>query len=184
MTGLSSIDARVTVRFRVVQTEGIAAHRIIPMRWPDDEGAWPAAGEEDYCEGDDLDRCATVLQYGPSNSQDSAEHAIDLTQWHTITVERRAFTVTVWIDDALVWTYAGSEATMPSTLKHVVLRPECRTSCPVGTDGHEEILVDYVAGRDAPLTCPTARREWPPDGDEGPRDPRPKRRWAVLGSNQ
>ena len=32
LSGVSSVDARVTVRYRVVQSGGVTAHRIIPMR--------------------------------------------------------------------------------------------------------------------------------------------------------
>lgn len=144
LSGFSSVDARVTVRFRVIQSGGVAAHRVIPMRWPDDESAWPQAGEEDYCEGSSMVDCSTVLRFGPSNSQDSHDDATDLTLWHMITVERRAYVVTVSIDGAAAWTYAGSEATLPSTMKHVVLQQECQSSCPSETTGSEDILVDYV----------------------------------------
>ena len=144
VSGFSSIDARVTVRFRVVQTGGITAHRIIPMRWPDDEATWPAAGEEDSCEGASLIECSTVMHFDATNLQDSHDMALDLTQWHTIAVERRDHVVTVQIDGTLMWTYAGSETTLPTTLKHVVLQQECQATCPTGTTGTEDILVDFV----------------------------------------
>lgn len=144
LSGYSSVDARVSVRFRVVRSEGIVAHRIIPMRWPDDEATWPQAGEEDYCESATLIDCSTVLHHGTSNLQESHDIAIDLTQWHTIAVERRGYTVSLSVDGTLAWTYVGSEATLPSTLKHVVLQQECQLSCPIGTTGSEHILVDFV----------------------------------------
>ena len=144
ITGFSSIDSRVTVRFRVVETGGVAAHRIIPMRWPDDATKWPAAGEEDYCEGILLSGCSTVIHFDPTNQQESHQSDLDLTAWHTIAVERRQHVVTVQIDDGLVWTYAGSETTLPGTLKHVVLQQECQKTCPSGTTGTEDILIDFV----------------------------------------
>lgn len=144
ISGFSSIDSRVTVRFRVVATGGAAAHRIIPMRWPDDESTWPAAGEEDYCEGVLLSDCATVIHFGSTNQQDIHESDMDLTEWHTIAVERREHVVTVQIDGRLVWTYTGSETTLPTTLKHVVLQQECQETCPTGTTGTEDILVDFL----------------------------------------
>ncbi len=49
-----SIDQRVTVRFRVVNS-GVSGHFIIPMRWPD-TAPWPSGGEEDYCESSDRHR--------------------------------------------------------------------------------------------------------------------------------
>jgi len=143
LSGVSAVDARVTVRYRVVQSGGITAHRIIPMRFPDDEATWPKAGEEDYCEGESLIECKAVMHFS-NNIQDSHTYDVDLTNWHTISVERHAFTVVVSLDGKVVWTYEGSATTLPATLKHVVLQQECPASCPIGTTGTEDILIDAV----------------------------------------
>lgn len=141
----SSVDQRITVRFRVV-SNGVAAHRIIPMRWPTG-GTWPQDGEEDYCEGSALTHCWTFLHYGTSNSQLDQKHSFDLTQWHTLRFERLNFVIRAYIDDLInpVWTYAGSSTTLPATLKHVVLQQECQGSgCPAGVAGTEEIQIDWI----------------------------------------
>jgi hypothetical protein len=140
-----SIDQRVTVRFRVV-SDGVVAHRIIPMRWPTG-GTWPEDGEEDYCEGSSLTGCYTFLHYGESNSQVSHGYTFDLRQWHVLRFERRDFVVKAYIDDMTqpAWTYVGSPVTLPATLKHVVLQQECKASgCPSGTTGTEDIQIDWI----------------------------------------
>lgn len=145
LRGFSSIDQRVTVRFRVVRN-GVAGHFIIPMRWPDDDGAWPAAGEEDYCETSDIGVCGVFLHYDPSNRQIDANYGVDLGQWHTIRTERRDHNVRIYVDDMTtpVWSYAGTASTMPDTLKHVLFQQECQSSCPDGTSGTEDIQIDRI----------------------------------------
>lgn len=142
--GAASVDQRVTVRFRVV-TDGVVGYRIIPMRWPE-SGAWPEDGEEDFCEGASLDSCSTYLHYGASNSQVGEDHALDLTQWHTLRFERRNYVVKAYIDDLVnpVWVYQGDATTLPDTLKRVVLQQECQSSCPAGTSGTEDIQIDWI----------------------------------------
>ena len=145
LKGFSAVDQQVTVRFRVVRN-GVGGHFIIPMRWPDDDSSWPGGGEEDYCETSDVGVCSVFLHYDPSNRQIAADYAVDLTQWHTIRTERLDHTVRIFIDDMTkpVWTYAGTAATMPDTLKHVLLQQECQSSCPNGTAGTEDIQVDWI----------------------------------------
>jgi hypothetical protein len=144
LTGFSNVDQRVTVRFRIVDN-GVSGHRIIPMRWPDNDSSWPAAGEEDYCEGDPLTGCSSYLHYGANNQQVSHAYVVDLSQWHTVQFTRRNHTVTAVIDGQTVWTYSGTATTLPDTMKHVVLQQECRTSgCPSGTSGTEDIQVDWI----------------------------------------
>jgi hypothetical protein len=145
LSGFSSVDQQVTVRFRVVRS-GAAGHFIIPMRWPDNDASWPAGGEEDYCETDVTSSCDTYLHHGSNNSQVYAHHAVDLSAWHTIRTERRNHVVRVYVDNLTtpVWTYAGNSSTLPDTLKHVVLQQECQSSCSSGTSGTEDIQVDWI----------------------------------------
>lgn len=141
----SSVDQRITVRFRVVNN-GAVAHRIIPMRWPT-SGGWPATGEEDYCEEQSLSGCMTFLHYSSSNLQIYQSYRFDLTSWHTLRFERRDHVVTSYIDDMSkpVWTYFGSSLTLPDTLKHVVLQQECQPiGCPSGRTGSEDIQIDWI----------------------------------------
>ena len=145
LQGFSSIDQQVTVRFRVVRN-GAAGHYIIPMRWPDNDASWPAGGEEDYCESDLTSGCDTFLHYSASNAQVYRQYAIDLSAWHTIRIERRSYVVRIYFDDLTtpVWTYTGSSATLPDTLKHVGLQQECQSSCPAGTTGTENLQIDWI----------------------------------------
>jgi hypothetical protein len=142
--GAASVDQRVTVRFRVVN-HGVTGYRIIPMRWPD-SAPWPEGGEEDFCEGSSLTGCSTYFHYGSSNSQISKSLAFDLTQWHTLRFERLNHVVRAFVDDlsSPVWTYVGSSATLPDTLKRVVLQQECQSSCPSGASGTEDIQIDWI----------------------------------------
>lgn len=144
LNGFSTIDQRVTFRFRIVSS-GVSSHRVIPMRWPDDDSSWPAGGEEDYCEGDLYTGCSTFLHYSSTNQQVSHDYTVDLTQWHTFVFARLSHTVTASIDGVTQWTYVGSSTTLPDTLKHVVLQQECHaTGCPSGTTGSEDIQIDWI----------------------------------------
>jgi hypothetical protein len=138
------IDQRITLRWRIVY-HGVRAHYVIPMRWPSDDADWPAGGEEDFCEGSALTGCTTFLHYSPSNQQVSHDMSFDLTKWHTWRFSRFDHKVRVYVDGLLVWSYTGSEATLPSTLKRVVLQQQCRDAgCPAGQTGSEDIQVDWI----------------------------------------
>ena len=137
-------DQRLTLRFRIVNG-GVIGHHVIPMRWPT-QASWPAAGEEDYCEGDALSGCQTFLHYSSSNQQVHHAYSFDLSQWHTVRFERRDFVVRAYIDNMStpVWTYSGASGTLPDTFKRAVLQQECQSSCPSGTTGTEEIQIDWL----------------------------------------
>jgi hypothetical protein len=139
-----AIDQRVTVRFRIVR-DGVSGHHIIPMRWPD-TAPWPAGGEEDYCEGSSLTGCSTYLHYGSSNSQVSHDYSFDLTQWHVVRFTRLDHRITAYVDDMStpIWSYSGSASTLPDTVKRTVLQQECKSSCPSGTSGSEDIQIDWI----------------------------------------
>jgi hypothetical protein len=139
------VDQRVTVRFRIVDS-GVAGHFIIPMRWPDINSSWPAGGEEDFCESDSATGCRTFLHYGANNSQAQHAYSVDLTQWHTLRFQRLNHVISAFIDNMTtpVWSFSGSSANLPDTLKHVVLQQECHSSCPTGTAGGEDIQIDWI----------------------------------------
>ncbi len=145
LSGFSSVDQQVTVRFRVVRT-GVAGHFIIPMRWPDNDASWPAGGEEDYCETDVTSGCDTYLHYSSSDRQVAASHTVVLSAWHVIRTERLNDVVRFYVDNMATpaWTYTGTVTTLPDTLKHVVLQQECQSSCPGGTTGTEDIQIDWI----------------------------------------
>jgi hypothetical protein len=145
LSGYSSVDQQVTVRFRIVDS-GVAGHFIIPMRWPDINSSWPAGGEEDYCEADAATGCTTFLHYAANNLRNYHAYAVDLTQWHTLRFQRLDSVVSAFIDNMTTpaWTFTGNSTTLPDTLKHVVLQQECQSSCPTGTTGSEDIQIDWI----------------------------------------
>jgi hypothetical protein len=147
LQGLASVDSRITVRFRVVDTGGVGGHFVIPFKYPNVDATWPAAGEEDYCEGDDVLGCNSYLHYGASNSQIVQHYTVDLTQWHTMRFQRLNHVVTAYIDNMTtpVWTYNGTSTTLPDTLKLVILQTECHAwGCPAGTTGSEDVQIDWI----------------------------------------
>jgi hypothetical protein len=147
LSGFSSVDQRVTLRFRVVPSGlGWHSHFNLPLRWPDIDSSWPAAGEEDFFEGNWQTGINTYLHYGTGNSQiSSPNYSTDVTAWHTVQFTRQAHVVTVAVDGVTLWIYGGSASTLPDTLKHVVLQQECSgLGCPSGTSGTEDIQVDWI----------------------------------------
>lgn len=137
-----SVDQKIAVRFRVRSVGGVRAHRIIPMRWPSSDRRL-VDGEEDYCEGTPLLGCATFLHH--TTEQEYHSYAVDLTRWHTLTFVRRGFMVRSFIDGVRRWTYRGTAATLPPTLKRPVLQQECdHSGCPRGRTGREVILIDWI----------------------------------------
>jgi hypothetical protein len=120
------------------------------MRFPD-TGSWPAAGEEDYCEGDALTGCSTFLHYGPQSpgGQVFGDHWLrpGLLSWHVVRFQRLDHVVTAWIDNMATpaWRYVGNATTLPDTVKRVVLQQECHSGgCPAGTRGSEDIQIDWI----------------------------------------
>ncbi len=146
LSGFSSVDQRITLRYRVIPGPGWHSHFIIPMRWPDIDSSWPSAGEEDYNEGNWQSGTNTYLHYGSNNSQvSSPTYTFDNTQWHTIQTTRLNNTVTITLDGSIIWKYTGNTTTLPDTLKHVVLQQECSgNTCPSGTTGTETIQIDWI----------------------------------------
>ncbi|HEY0518918.1 MAG TPA: hypothetical protein VGC84_05440 [Ilumatobacteraceae bacterium] len=138
----SSVSQRVTVRFRVVQSGGIVAHRIIPMRWPD---AGNGYGEEDYCESTSNLYCSTFLHWRDWAGRDRKKYFLSLNQWHTFTVERNGYHVRVQIDGGTSFDFTGNSTSLPGTLKHVVLQQECnKLGCPLTKSGNEDIQIDWI----------------------------------------
>lgn len=148
----AAVDQRVTVRWRVVPN-GVTSHRIIPMRWPASVPPSGNHGEEDWCEGRSNSSCSTFLhRVNPNGTISTVRKAytVDLTQWHTMRAEKIGYVTRFYIDDMVtpVWTYTGTEASLPSRSRVVVFHMQCPTpaagGCPSGTTGSEEIQIDYV----------------------------------------
>src|SRR5262249_30227591 len=95
LKGFSSVDHRVTLRWRLVPANGGRAHHNMPLTWPDD-GCWPLEGEEDWLEGESATyNSATAFMHhgtdcsGGGNTQIYHSYGtIDLTQWHTYRFQR------------------------------------------------------------------------------------------------
>lgn len=141
-TAYSSVSQRVTVRFRVVQSGGVAAHRIIPMRWPDSGSGF---GEEDYCESTTTALCYTYLHWRDYSGRDHKKFLVDLTQWHVFEVEHNGSSAHVKIDGVARYDLAGTSTSVTPTLKHVVLQQECdKYGCPATKTGAEDIQIDWI----------------------------------------
>jgi hypothetical protein len=151
----ASVDQRITVRFRVVNTKpaDVRSHRIIPMHWGDEQSpSWPNGGEADYCEGSSMTGCTTFLHYfGTSrNDQIMESHSADLTRWNVIRVERRDHRISVFLNDLATpaWRYVGDATTVPDVPQRVVLQQECRSGgCPSASlaGETEAIEIDWIS---------------------------------------
>jgi hypothetical protein len=149
-TAGKSVDARITVRWRVQGTDltNVRSHRNIPMRWSSVDPWY--AGESDYCEGSSLTGCSTFLHHSdPTSVISNAYTGIDMTQWHTWRFEHTGYTVKAYIDDMTtpVWSYTGNATTVPAVPRRVVLQQECRTSgCPAASFAGqtETIQIDWI----------------------------------------
>jgi hypothetical protein len=147
-------DQQVTVRYRIVSTDGITSHHIIPMRWPTGTTYvyQKNNGEEDFLETDTLNSARTFLHYVTSSGSGqqiySPSYSVDMTQWHTVRFTQLDHTIYAYIDDMTtpVWTYTGDSTTIPDVLRTTVLQQECShtTGCPTGTAGSEDIQIDWI----------------------------------------
>lgn len=139
---LSAVNQRITTRFRVLQTGGIQAHRIIPMLSADDNSG---RGEQDYCESTPVTFCSTFLHWFDEVGRERMKYAYDLTAWHTTVVTRDGYHVTTFLDGVAKMDFHGDELSLPSNLKHVVLQQECnKLGCPLTQDGGEDIQISYI----------------------------------------
>jgi len=139
---LSAKNQRITIRFRVVETGGIQAHRIIPMLSPNDG---TGIGEEDFCESTPTTFCSTFLHHADDIGRDRMKYFLDLSQWHTWVFTRYGYTVTSSIDGVPKLNFSGNDMSLPTKLKHVVLQQECnKLGCPATHAGSEDIQIDYI----------------------------------------
>lgn len=150
----ASVDQRITLRFRVVNTDpgDVRSHRIIPMHFGADQTpSWPHGGEADYCEGSSLTGCSTFLHYFGTSRDDRVmeSHSVDLTRWNVMRVERRDHRVNVFLNDLAnpAWRYVGDATTVPDIPQRVVLQQECRSGgCPSASLATETevIEIDWI----------------------------------------
>lgn len=144
---LSATNQRITIRFRVVESGGIQAHRIIPMLSPNDG---TGVGEQDFCESTPTTFCSTFLHHGDDIGRDRMKYFLDLSQWHTWVFTRYGYTVISSIDGVAKLNFSGNEMSLPSKLKHVVLQQECnKLGCPSTHAGSEDIQIDYITVENA-----------------------------------
>jgi len=150
----ASVDQRVTVRFRVLNTNPaeVRSHRIIPMHFGDQQSpSWPHGGEADYCEGSSTTGCTSFLHYFGTSRDDQIMkgQSADLTQWNVIRIERRDHRVSVFMNDLATpsWRYVGDATTVPDVPQRVVLQQECRSGgCPSASSaGETEVIeIDWI----------------------------------------
>lgn len=151
-------NQRVTVRYRIVSTNSVRSHHIIPMLWP--AGITYVYkknnGESDFLESDLYSGERTFLHYVTSSGTGAQVYSptlnVNLAQWHTVQAQILGNVVTLSIDGAVVWNYVGNSTTVPSVLRSVVLQQECSHSlgCPKGSSGSEDIQIDWITVDTAP----------------------------------
>ena len=165
---------QITTRFRVIPCSGscgsgntrVATHRNMPLLYPDTPTGCsiPDNGEMDVNEEDGQPPTAARLQSyfhycsstGTNVSVANYDYStVDLTQFHVFRYVKVGLTYQVFIDNMTtpVWTYVGNATTMPTVARHLGFQMNCldnhyngsfHKSCPSGTSGQEEWLIDYV----------------------------------------
>jgi hypothetical protein len=143
------VDQRISLRWRLTGTNlaQLRSYINIPMRWNADPNYPWYEGESDYCEGRDITGCVTYLHYRDTVTAISGAHDIDLTQWHTWTIEHRDNRVRIWVDGALIWDYQGTTITVPNAFRVTVLQQECALfGCPSrAVNGDTETIeIDWI----------------------------------------
>jgi Glycosyl hydrolases family 16 len=113
-SALNQMYGRWQVRFRVAAGAGYSA---VALLWPQDDSAWPRAGEIDFSEINRGSRTMMnmFVHNGADNSQLSDAVRGDFTAWHTVAVEwlpghvafyldgvRQSFVVTTKADPGMV----------------------------------------------------------------------------------
>jgi hypothetical protein len=143
------VDQRISLRWRITGTNlnAVQGYLNMPMRWVADPNYPWYEGESDYCEGARIDGCTINLHYGDTSTAITAFHQIDLTQWHTWTIEHLNHRVTIWVDGELLWDYQGTEATVPNAFRVTVLQQECYLhACPpvALSSDTETVEIDWI----------------------------------------
>jgi hypothetical protein len=69
-----------------VKTTGCSCYHAVLILWGT-PGSWPEAGEVDYLETSHRVRNTMTVHYGANDRKVQAGIAVDMTQWHTYTVE-------------------------------------------------------------------------------------------------
>lgn len=141
-----AVDQRITLRYR--RTGAVHSHRNIPMLWDSDDRYSAHEVETNLCEGESPTFCMTYLHYGLSNRQVSHRYYVDQNTWHTYQFVIRDHRVRISVDGTLMWDYQGTALTVPDAVRRLVLQQECAYSgtrtCPTGTTGQEQILIDWI----------------------------------------
>jgi hypothetical protein len=155
----AAVDQRVTLRYRVVNTDpvNVRSHRNMPMHFGDVQSpSWPAGGEIDYCEGSALTDCTLFAHWrngdGSFSQYTGPDMHGDFTQFRTVQATRLNYTLSVSIDGVSVGNYAGTAASIPDVLQRAVLQQECRSAgCPSTSlsANTEDIQVDWVTVENA-----------------------------------
>jgi hypothetical protein len=161
-------NQRITIRYRIVETNGAASHRIMPMASPFTYPPGPC-GETDYLEGDGpLDRASFFVHFGPdaatckTQNISNAYTSPDLGDWHTYRFEKYPnYVVKVYIDDMVnpFWicdantTPKCDSNVLPDMTRKLVLQQECQHNdqfgnfaphCPNDQTAVEDIQVDWL----------------------------------------
>lgn len=128
---------RYTARFRT-DTTSLSEYHIAWLLWPPDDRDWQCA-ESDFPEAQlDATTVSAFAHYGCNGATDQYTHAIDFTQWHTVTQEWTPGVRKYYLDGTLIGTSTHSVSSGPERFQ---LQTE--------TDGNGthagHLLVDWVA---------------------------------------
>lgn len=148
-SGGSRPEQQVTLRWRLTGTDlvNVLPHRNLPILWPSTDQV--ADGEADFFEGSALTGAHSFLHYQDGVTViDSGLLAVDVTQWHTYRFVMRDHKAVAYIDDMTnpAWFYQGTEATIPTTNRRVVLQTECKPAgCPSSALSAETATVEIAS---------------------------------------
>lgn len=131
------------VRFRA---DPVAGYKTSWMLWPDDDRAWPEAGEIDFPEGDLNGLMLAFLhREGATSPNDQYAFATSArySSWHTAVIEWTQSDVRLILDGQLI---GSATSRIPDQPMHWVLQTETSTDGAVPSrTASAHVLVDWVA---------------------------------------
>lgn len=141
MQGQSQLYGRYSVRLRATETS--SDYKTAWLLWPQSE-KWPDDGEIDFPEGNTDGSMSGFMHYASAGGgQDGFSSGVTYTDWHTVTIEWSAGSVTFSIDGGPIGT---STTKVPSTPMRYVMQTETNLDGNVPSDSSvARIEVDWVA---------------------------------------
>jgi hypothetical protein len=103
-----------------VRTAGCTCYHPVLILWGT-PGTWPQSGEVDYLESFSPTRNNMFVHYGTNNSQVSGSIAVDMTQWHTYTVEWTPNYIAGYVDGQRFF-YSTDRTIQPPSMVHATIQ--------------------------------------------------------------